>query len=209
MQYLLEDFRAFLEASPTSWHAVKEIGNRLAEKEFIPLALNESWTLEKGKRYFVVSGGSLCAFALPKTPVKKAMILATHTDSPALKIKPQPQVSEENMLLLEVETYGSPLLTSWMNRDLAIAGRVVLKGGEENSSILTMLPCLFLSLPSISTATSMKKDSCSTNKSICAPLPLWENIRPIWSICSKRRSSASTFFSCRWKARATLGQRAK
>lgn len=131
MQYLLEDFRAFLEASPTSWHAVKEIGNRLAEKEFIPLALDESWTLEKGKRYFVVSGGSLCAFALPKTPVKKAMILATHTDSPALKIKPQPQVSEKNMVLLEVETYGSPLLTSWMNRDLAIAGRVVLKGGEE------------------------------------------------------------------------------
>lgn len=131
MQYLLEDFRAFLGASPTSWHAVREIGNRLAEKEFIPLALGEAWNLEKGKRYFVARGGSLCAFALPKAAVKKATILATHTDSPALKLKPQPQVGEKNMVQLEVETYGSPLLTSWMNRDLAIAGRIVVKEGEE------------------------------------------------------------------------------
>ena len=131
MQYLLEDFRAFLAASPTSWHAVREIGNRLAEKEFIPLSLCDAWELEKGKRYFVSRGGSLCAFALPKKGVKKMTILATHTDSPALKVKPQPQVNEENMVLLEVETYGSPLLTSWMNRDLAIAGRIVIKGGEE------------------------------------------------------------------------------
>ncbi len=130
MQYLLDDFRAFLQASPTSWHAVQQIGNRLAEKDFIPLSLEESWELEKGKRYFVVRGGSLCAFALPKNGVKKATILATHTDSPALKLKPQPQIDQENMLLLEVEAYGSPLLSSWLNRDLAIAGRVVIQNGK-------------------------------------------------------------------------------
>ena len=84
MQYLLEDFRAFLEASPTSWHAVKEIGNRLAEKEFIPLALNDRG---HSKRESATSWPRWIALRLcaPEKIVKKATILATHTDSPALK----------------------------------------------------------------------------------------------------------------------------
>ncbi len=125
MSDLIEDFRTFLDASPTSWHAAQEMGNRLAVLDFIPLAENEKWNLEAGKSYFVARGGSLCGFSLPKHKPKKASIIATHTDSPALKIKPVPEIQKENMTLLGVETYGSPILASWLGRDLAIAGKVV------------------------------------------------------------------------------------
>src|SRR5690349_18004119 len=97
MSHILTDFKAFLDASPTSWHAVKEIGNRLAVREFSPLNEEEKWQLERGKQYFVERGGALCAFCLPKSKPKRALIFAAHTDSPALKLKPNPVLQRENM----------------------------------------------------------------------------------------------------------------
>lgn len=126
MSHILADFKAFLDASPTSWHAVKEIGNRLAIREFIPLNEEEKWHLEHGKKYFIQRGGALCAFCIPESKPKQAIILAAHTDSPALKLKPLPAFQKENMTQFGVEVYGSPLLTSWLNRDLTLAGRVVV-----------------------------------------------------------------------------------
>ncbi len=130
MSHILTDFKAFLDSSPTSWHAVKEIGNRLAIRDFHPLNEEEKWDLELGKKYFTARGGALCAFSLPKTKPTQAMILASHTDSPALKLKPTPAYQSANMTQFGVEIYGSPLLTSWLNRDLAIAGRVVVTNGS-------------------------------------------------------------------------------
>ena len=86
MSHILDDFKTFLEASPTSWHAVREIGNRLALRDFTPLSENEKWHLQWGKKYFIVRGGALCAFVLPQEKLQKAVILASHTDSPALKL---------------------------------------------------------------------------------------------------------------------------
>src|SRR5271156_6429599 len=125
MSHILTDFKTFLDASPTSWHAVKEMGDRLVIREFQPLDEEEKWHLELGKKYFVIRGGALCAFCLPKNPPKRAIILASHTDSPALKLKPLPAFQTENMTQLGVEVYGGPLLNSWLNRDLKLAGRVV------------------------------------------------------------------------------------
>lgn len=130
MSHILDDFQRFLDTSPTSWHAAQEIGNRLAGIDFTPLEEAEKWELEPGKKYFVQRGGSLCAFSLPKTKPAKMMIVASHTDSPALKLKPNAEVTQENMLLLETEVYGAPLLSSWLNRDLAIAGRIVVQNKE-------------------------------------------------------------------------------
>lgn len=131
MSHILSDFKAFLDSSPTAWHAVKQLGNRLAIRDFIPLNEEENWELESGKKYFISRGGALCAFVLPEEKPQKAVILASHTDSPALKIKPQPCFSKENMAQFGVEVYGSPLLTSWLNRDLAVAGRVVITNGKD------------------------------------------------------------------------------
>ena len=70
----------------------------------------------------------MCFFSSQQN-LQKAVILASHTDSPALKLKPQPTFYKENMTLLRVEPYGVPLLNSWLNRDLALAGRVVITEG--------------------------------------------------------------------------------
>lgn len=126
MSHILTDFKAFLDASPTSWHAVKEIGNRLAVRDFIPLNEEDKWELEPGKKYFVTRGGALCGFCVPKKRPEKALILASHTDSPALKLKPMPGFQKQNMAQFGVEVYGAPLLSSWLNRDLVLAGRIVI-----------------------------------------------------------------------------------
>ncbi len=126
MSHILADLKAFLDASPTSWHTVREMGNRLATRDFIPLKADEKWHLEPGKKYFTEHGGAFCAFCVPEKRPEKAIILAAHTDSPSLKLKPKPTTYKENLAQFGVEVYSSPLLTSWLNRDLALAGRVVI-----------------------------------------------------------------------------------
>lgn len=130
MSYLLEDLQRFLSSSPTSWHAVQQIGNRLAVVDFNPLEEAEKWDLVPGGSYFVQRGGSICAFKLPTKIPSKAIIMGSHTDSPALKIKPRAEIHAEKMTLLGTELYGSPILSTWFNRDLSIAGRVVLQNLE-------------------------------------------------------------------------------
>lgn len=126
MSSVVKDLCKFLDQSPTSWHAVREAAHRLASAGAIALDEGAKWKLEKNKRYFVVRDGSICAFSLPKQP-EKMTIVAAHTDSPALKLKPNPEIVVEPIHLLETEIYGGPLLSSWYNRDLAIAGRVVFE----------------------------------------------------------------------------------
>lgn len=127
MTYLLEDLCHFLSHSPTSWHAVEEMGNRFASLDFTPLDLGEKWELKKGGKYFLVHEGSLMAFILPDNKPEKMALAAAHTDSPALKLKPQPEIHTHNMLRLGVEIYGGPILPTWFNRDLGIAGRVIVE----------------------------------------------------------------------------------
>ncbi|MCX6990142.1 MAG: M18 family aminopeptidase [Chlamydiae bacterium] len=126
MSLAIEDLKNFLDNSPTSWHAASQMGLRLALHDYTPLQESEKWSLEKGKKYFVSRNGSFCAFKLPSKEIEKCLIMAAHTDSPALKIKPNPEIVKDNMTLLATEVYGGPLLSSWLNRDLAIAGKVLV-----------------------------------------------------------------------------------
>ena len=127
-----DKFLRFLSKCPTSWHAAKEIGNHLAEADFSPLSERERWKLEPGKSYFVGREGALvCAFRLPKKKPTSAILLASHTDSPALKIKPHPDVMAHGISQFLTEIYGGPLLHSWLDRDLAIAGRIETDGGSK------------------------------------------------------------------------------
>ena len=122
---LIDDLFTFLHKSPTAWHAIDFIRNSLMLDGFVELDESQEWTLEKEKGYFLTrDGSSLCAFVTPSEPITKANIIASHTDSPGFKLKPNPEFRRENMTMLATEIYGSPLLTSWFNRDLGIAGRV-------------------------------------------------------------------------------------
>jgi aspartyl aminopeptidase len=131
MSHLLEDFKKFLDHSPTSWHAAQEICNRLAAVDFSPLEEGEAWILESDKKYFIQRGGFVCAFSIPKVMPKKITLLASHTDSPALKLKPRPEIQIDGITLFETEVYGSPILSSWFNRDLALAGRVIFQNAQD------------------------------------------------------------------------------
>lgn len=123
---IIEDFITYLNKSPTAWHAVEHASQRLKEASFEELSEGERWDIKPEKKYFTTkNGSSLCAFITPKEKPKKVNLLASHTDSPSLKLKPHPEIRKHQALLLGVEVYGSPLLSSWLNRDLGIAGRVI------------------------------------------------------------------------------------
>jgi aspartyl aminopeptidase len=138
---IIADLLSFLDASPTAWHAVSEASKRLKQQGFQELKEEDSWMLTPGGRYHVTrNGSSLCAFTLPRGNPNSATILASHTDSPALKLKPYPEIRKQNMILFGVEVYGSPLLSSWLNRDLGLAGRVIYSDdkGHLRESLVTL-----------------------------------------------------------------------
>ena len=130
MSDLLDDFTHFLQESPTAWHAVKSVGDRLASVDFNPLEENTHWKLKKDERYFVEREGSICAFTLPKSNPTRLRMLGAHTDSPGLKLKPNPDIQSHGFHELATEIYGGPLLSSWFNRDLGIAGRLIVENRQ-------------------------------------------------------------------------------
>ena len=138
---MLEKFVHFLNRSPTVYHAAREITAQLAEADFTPLCEGERWKLEPGKGYFVVREDTLvAAFRLPKKTPDSCVILASHVDSPALKVKPQPEISSNGIGLFGTELYGGPLLHTWLDRDLAVGGRIVVvdKNGKCESKLVLL-----------------------------------------------------------------------
>ena len=129
---IIQDFIHFLEKSPSSWHAVKSVADTLKNHHFEWLDEGKTWSLIPGKSYMLQRQGSICAFILPTGTPKSLKLMGAHTDSPGFKLKPQAEYFKENMLMLGVELYGAPLITSWLNRDLAIAGRVFYKDANGN-----------------------------------------------------------------------------
>jgi len=151
MSAQINDFVSFLNHSPTPWHAARQIADRLAQADFTPLNEEDRWVLEMGKGYFVVrDDAAVCAFRLPKGNVKRSTILASHLDSPGLKLKPIPEISHPRLSQLSTEVYGSPLLHTWLDRDLALAGRAIVEG--DNGQIenrLVFLDDYPLTIPSL------------------------------------------------------------
>lgn len=116
----------FLNCSPSAWHAVEEVKGVLSKNNFVELKEEDIWKLKSGGKHFVIrNGSSLLAFILPSHAPQSAVALGAHTDSPGLKLKPNAEFYKDNMRMLGVEIYGGPLLNSWLNRDLGIAGRIL------------------------------------------------------------------------------------
>lgn len=128
----LDDLLAFLGAAPTPYHAVSETRRRLVGGGFRELSEREPWDGLAPGRYFVVAGETtLVAFVLPHgRKVSGFRIVGAHTDSPNLRLKPKPDYTKEGYAQLGVEVYGGVLLNSWLDRDLGIAGRLLVREGE-------------------------------------------------------------------------------
>jgi aspartyl aminopeptidase len=134
------DLLRFIDASPTPYHAVAEATRRLEAAGFTPLAETEPWSLAPGARHSVVrSESSLIAFEVGEAAPADGGFHAVgaHTDSPNLRLKPLPDVTAHGCRQLAIEPYGSVLLHSWLDRDLSLAGRVVIAapGGLRSVSV--------------------------------------------------------------------------
>jgi aspartyl aminopeptidase len=127
------DLMAFIDASPTPYHAVRESVRRLERAGFVALPEQDVWTLTPGMRGYVVRGGScVAARIVGNAPAAEAgfQLVGAHTDSPNLRVRPVPDVRAHGYRQLAVEPYGGLLQSTWMDRDLSIAGRVVVDDGS-------------------------------------------------------------------------------
>ncbi len=139
----LEGLLQFLQQSPTPFHAVANLQRQLVDAGFQPLDETERWQLEAGQSYVVTRNeSSLIAFRSgdlngAETGVRLA---GTHTDSPALKVKPNPVIKKKEYVQLGVEVYGAALLAPWFDRDLSLAGRVNYRDskGELRSALIDL-----------------------------------------------------------------------
>jgi len=121
---------AFVDASPSPFHACAEAGRRLEAAGFSLLVETEAFPTEPG-RHYLIRGGALIAWSTetaggPTTPFR---VVGAHTDSPNLRIKPKPDLARAGWQLLGVEFYGGLLFNSWLDRDLGLSGRVAVRAG--------------------------------------------------------------------------------
>ncbi len=116
---------SFLNTSPTAFHAVDNIKKELLQEEYVELEEASRWELEANKKYFVSrNASSILAFTTP-THFDTIQVVATHLDSPCLKIKDNGTLMNHNSIRLNVEKYGGMIVSSWFDRPLSVAGRVI------------------------------------------------------------------------------------
>lgn len=140
----IEGLLSFLQASPTPFHAVEQMTKKLDENGFQQLLESDAWGMntgsnQTGKFYVTRNDSSIIAFVLGSDPVEHGFrMIGAHTDSPCLKVKPNPELTNKGYLQLGVEVYGGVLLNPWFDRDLSLAGRVnyVTTNGEVGSALV-------------------------------------------------------------------------
>ena len=128
-QSLLE----YIDRCPTPFHAVAEIRIMLKKHGFVQLDETDAWNLSSGGKFYVIrNDSSLVAFVLGNQPPETTgfKIIGAHTDSPNLRLKPNPVFEKNGYVQLGVEVYGGVLLSTWTDRDLSLGGRVALRSQE-------------------------------------------------------------------------------
>ncbi|CAN6469747.1 unnamed protein product [Victoria cruziana] len=134
------DFIGFLNSSPTAFHAVDEAKKRLKGAGFVHISEREDWELRTGGKYFFTRNHTtIVAFAIGKKYVagNGFCVVGAHTDSPCLKLKPVSKVTKGGYCEVGVQTYGGGLWHTWFDRDLTVAGRLIIK--EKDNAYKHML----------------------------------------------------------------------
>lgn len=130
---LINDLMKFLDRSSVNFLAAEELCNRLDQAGFSRLDPAEKWNLEKGGKYYITQNQTaVMAFALStEGPDAGYKIISAHSDSPGFRIKPKAQMNGEGGIIrLNTEVYGGPILYTWFDRPLSIAGRVILRSDD-------------------------------------------------------------------------------
>ena len=128
----------FIENSPSCFHAIKTITEELKNEGFVEIKEKDTWQIEKGKKYYVTRNlSSVIAFKIPQNDFKSFHIVASHSDSPTFKIKENAEIEVNNKYVkLNTEKYGGMICSTWFDRPLSIAGRILVK---ENNAVKTHL----------------------------------------------------------------------
>lgn len=136
---IIKDLFDFLDHSPTSYQAAEQIKIRLDACGFKCLSEKETWHLVPGKKYYVSRNqSSIIAFVVGKKPVSETgfHLIGAHTDSPSLKLKAKSEKKIKSYVRIGVEVYGGPIISTWIDRDLSIAGRVMVWDNNQFESVL-------------------------------------------------------------------------
>jgi len=187
---ILSDLIEFLRASPTPYHAVESAISRLSAAGFAPLDPTRAWSDLQAGRYYVKQGDSaIVAFVVPAAFGARAAggfrIVGAHTDSPNLRLKPSPEYTREGFVQLGVEVYGGALLNSWLDRELSIAGRVVVRdaGGRLETRLVRFdRPLLRVAQLAIHLDRDVNEKGLVLNRQ--------EHLAPIFALASKDKSNA-------------------
>ncbi|CAN4267464.1 LAP4 Aspartyl aminopeptidase [Methylophilaceae bacterium] len=147
-----QDLLDFIDASPSPWHAVDTAVQRLSKQGYSALDESQAWQLKAGQGYYVVRGGaSIIAFHLgQKKPNETGFrLVGAHTDSPGLRLKPKTAYASDDLIRIGVEVYGGPILATFTDRDLSVAGRISVRSKNGFDLRLVKLDQPMLRLPNL------------------------------------------------------------
>lgn len=129
---LAQELIDFLYKSPTAYHAASSVKDILDNEGFEEIFEKDAWKFKKGGKYYLVKNNSaVIAFKVGNGEIEKDgfRLIGAHTDAPGFRIKPNAEMkTEDHYIRLNTEVYGGPILYTWFDRPLGIAGRVILKG---------------------------------------------------------------------------------
>lgn len=171
-----QKFVKFLNKSPSPFHAVDETKKALVAAGFKELKDNDDWQIQRKEKYFVTRNKSaILAFVVGNKwqPGNGFSVVAAHTDSPCLRVKPVSKLSRQGCLQVAISTYGGGLWRTWFDRDLAIAGRIFVKKGDKLVQQLVRVDKPILYLPSLCIHLEKDRENFTLNKE--------EHLRPIIS----------------------------
>ncbi|PCI18628.1 MAG: M18 family aminopeptidase [Piscirickettsiaceae bacterium] len=172
-----QDLLDYIDASPSPWHAVQSTATTLNTYGFEELFEGDAWALEQGKHYYVKrDDSSIIAFTTGSKSLAEHgfNLIGAHTDSPGLRVKPKPDNQKGAFSRIGVEVYGGPILATFTDRDLSLAGRVHVLQNGELSSRLIKFKNPFLRLPNLAIHMNPKvnTDGLKLNKQTELPLLL-------------------------------------
>lgn len=141
---------AFIDASPSPFHACAEMSARLEAAGFVRVHEDSLWNAEPGK-FYLQRAGSLAAWVVAPDIAPEAgfRVIGAHTDSPNLRVKPKPDTGIAGYRQLGVEVYGGVLLNSWLDRDLGLSGRVMVRNGDSTEERLLLANRPLLRVPQL------------------------------------------------------------
>ena len=145
-----ENLIHFIARSPSVFHAVHGVKEALLYSGFTEIREEDPWHIEKGGKYVVTRNGSaLIAFAVPESGADSFRITASHADSPCFKIKENPEIKEGPYVKLNVEGYGGMIMSTWLDRPLSVAGRLIVRENGHLSQKLAAVDGTMVVIPSV------------------------------------------------------------